>query len=96
MYAIQVHEPSYGTALVYSDLPCGSALGRVVVVVQRQPVLFEVVDALDARGGLADFLDGRQEQPNEDGNDGYDDEQLNERGMPSSARTLNMSSPPRC
>jgi hypothetical protein len=29
--------------------------------------------------GFADLLDGRQEQPDEDGNDGDDDEQLDQR-----------------
>jgi hypothetical protein len=45
--------------------------------VASQSKLLEVVAALHASGSLADFLDGRQEQTNEDGNDSDDDQQLN-------------------
>src|SRR5262249_18611555 len=41
--------------------------------------LLEVVGALDASGRLAHFLHGGQEQANEDGNDGDDHEQLDQR-----------------
>src|SRR5262249_9845270 len=43
----------------------------VVVVVHAQADLFEVVLALDAGAGLADFLHGGQEQADEDGYDRY-------------------------
>jgi hypothetical protein len=43
---------------------------HVVVGVEGEPELLEVVLALGPGGGLADLLDGRQEQPDQDGNDG--------------------------
>src|SRR5262245_57611204 len=52
---------------------------RVVVVVERQADLLEVVLALRPRGRLAHLLDGGQEQADEDGNDGEDDQQLDQR-----------------
>src|SRR5262249_9058103 len=51
----------------------------VVVVVKRQADLLEVVLALGAGGGFADFLDGGQEQADEHGDDGYDHQQLDQR-----------------
>ena len=50
----------------------------VVVVHQRQTDLLQVVVALHAIGGFADFLDRWQQQPNENGNDGDDDKQLDQ------------------
>jgi hypothetical protein len=50
----------------------------VVVVVGGQAELLEVVGALDAGGGLADLLDGGQQQADQDGDDGDDDEQFDE------------------
>src|SRR5262249_22259873 len=41
--------------------------------------LLEVVLALDACRSLADFLHGRQQQPNQDGNDGDHHQQLDQR-----------------
>jgi hypothetical protein len=50
-----------------------------VVIVQRQTELLEVVGAAHTVGGLADLLDGGQQQANEDGNDGDDDQKLDQR-----------------
>jgi hypothetical protein len=47
--------------------------------VQRQADLFEVVGALHSRCRLADLLHGGQQQANEDGDDGDDDEKLDQR-----------------
>jgi hypothetical protein len=44
--------------------------------------LLEVVFALGPGGGLADLLDGGQEQTDQDGDDGDDDEQLDQRERP--------------
>ena len=52
--------------------------GRVVVV-QSQADLLEVVDALGASGRLACRLNGRQEQGDENGDDGDDYEEFNQR-----------------
>jgi hypothetical protein len=41
--------------------------------------LLEVVGALDACGRFADFLHGRQQQSNQDGNDGDHHQQLDQR-----------------
>jgi len=41
--------------------------------------LLEVVGALHAVGGFADLLDRGQQQPDQDGDDRDDDEQLDER-----------------
>jgi hypothetical protein len=51
---------------------------RVVVVIHRQPDLFQVVLALEPRCGLPHFLHCGQQQTNQDGNDGNDDEKLNQ------------------
>src|SRR5205814_414608 len=51
----------------------------VVVVVQGQADLLQVVLALGPHGGVADLLDGRQEQADQDGDDRDDDEQLDQR-----------------
>ena len=46
--------------------------------VNREAQLFQVVSAFNAVRRLADFLDGGEEQADQDGDDGDDDEQLNE------------------
>jgi hypothetical protein len=48
-------------------------------VEDRQGELFQVVLALAPRRGLADLLHRGEEQPDEDGDDGNDDEQLDQR-----------------
>jgi hypothetical protein len=45
----------------------------------RNADLLEIVGALDARGGGANLLDGRQQEPNQNGDDGNDDKKLDER-----------------
>jgi len=50
-----------------------------VEVVQRQAELLEVVAALHAGGGFAHLLDRGQEQADEDGDDGDDHQQLDQR-----------------
>jgi len=47
--------------------------------VDGQPDLLQVVLALHAVGRLPDLLDGGQQEADQDGDDGDDDEQLNER-----------------
>jgi len=69
---------------------------RIVVVVNRQRHLLEVVGALHPRRCLADLLDGGEEQADEDGNDGDDDEQLDQRKCQSTAgRELTHWCPPK-
>ena len=51
----------------------------VVVVVGRHPELAEVVGAFDAGGRLADLLHRGHEEPDEHGDDGDDDQQLDQR-----------------
>jgi hypothetical protein len=41
--------------------------------------LFEIVFALGSSGGFAGLLDGRQKQGNEDGDNGNDNEEFDER-----------------
>jgi hypothetical protein len=48
------------------------------VIGDRQTHLLQVVLALGAGGGLADFLHGWQEQTDEDGDDGNHYQQLNQ------------------
>jgi len=55
--------------------------------VERQADLFEVVKAAHPVSGLADLLDGRQQQAHEYGDDGDDDEQLNQRERATGAGT---------
>ena len=49
-----------------------------VVVLHGQPELLEVVGALDAIGGLAHPLHGRNQQADEDGDDANDNQQFDE------------------
>src|SRR5436309_1431614 len=49
---------------------------RVMVIVRGQAKLLHVVGALDPAGGLADLLDGGQQQADQHGDDGNDDQQL--------------------
>ena len=51
---------------------------RVVVVVQREPKLLQVVLALRAPRGLTCLLNCRKEQRDEDGDNGDDDEELDQ------------------
>jgi hypothetical protein len=44
-----------------------------------QPDLLEVVGALDPVGRLPDFLDGGEQQSDQNADDGDDDQQLDER-----------------
>jgi hypothetical protein len=46
---------------------------------QTKTNLLEIVGALDARGGLAHFLHGRNQQPDKNGYDGYHDQQFYQR-----------------
>src|SRR5581483_7643916 len=57
---------------------------RVVVVVQTEPDLLEVVHALAAGGRLPDLLDRGKEQADQDGDDGNDDQQLDQGEPPTS------------
>src|SRR5262249_18700978 len=60
----------------------GQGAQRVVVVVAGQGELLEVVGTTHAGGGLAHLLHRRQQQPDEDGNDGDDDQELDQREPP--------------
>ena len=44
-----------------------------------RPICLRLLALLHARGGLADLLDGGQQQADEDGDDGDDDEQFDQR-----------------
>ena len=54
------------------------AAGGVQVHVEGQPELLEVVGTMHAIGRLADLLYGRQEQGDQDGDDGNDNQELDE------------------
>jgi hypothetical protein len=54
----------------------GGIAAEIVVIMERQTDLLQVVLAFAASCGLANFLDGRQEQPDQDSDDCDDDEQL--------------------
>jgi hypothetical protein len=49
-----------------------------MVPVQGKTILLEVIMTPHAVGGFPDFLDRGQEQTDQHGNDGDDDEQLNQ------------------
>src|SRR5262249_18530392 len=51
----------------------GKLLVGAVVVVQGQADLVEIVLAFEAVGGLADFLDGREQNADQDRDEGDDD-----------------------
>src|SRR5262249_30724049 len=55
------------------------SVGRVVVGVQGNADLVQVVLAGRTCGGLADLLDSGHQQANQDGDDGDDDQQLDQR-----------------
>src|SRR5829696_3401778 len=48
-----------------------------VIVVERDGVLLQIIDALRASGRLASGLHGRQKQRNQNADDRNDDQQLN-------------------
>src|SRR5262245_56263251 len=54
-------------------------LMHVMILVGSQAELSQVVAALHAAGGLSDLLHRRQEQADQDGNNGDDDQQLDQR-----------------
>src|SRR5258708_28492307 len=60
-------------------VPDRKDLVRGVVIVQGQAVLLQFVAAFGAPRRFAGLLDGGEQQGDEDGNDGNDDEQLNQR-----------------
>jgi hypothetical protein len=66
-------------------------------VLDRDAQLLEVVAALHARGSLADFLHGGQEQADEDGDDGDHHQQLDQRDprQRPNTRRNNMDLPPK-
>ena len=55
--------------VVVLHLAPGQRVVRAVIVVQREPDLLQVVDALRPPGGLAGRLHGGQEQGDQDGDD---------------------------
>jgi hypothetical protein len=59
-----------------ADLPVWETTARVVECMSRQGNLLEVIGTLDSGRGLADFLNGRQQQPHEYRDDGDYDEQF--------------------
>ena len=70
------------------SIPARQAFLDVVAVVHRQANLLEVVLALRAGRGLADFLDGGQQQADEDGDDRDDHQQFDEREPGSTAHVI--------
>jgi len=80
------HAPARGGSRA-GPLAQWKLLEGAVIAVQGEAGLLEVVGALHARCGLAHFLDGGQQQADEDGDDRDDDEQLDEReGRPPTDR----------
>ena len=57
---------------------CREEAARVVEVMQGEADLLQVVFALDAIGGLAHLLHGRQQQADEHGNDGNHHQQFDQ------------------
>ena len=53
-----------------------------MVIVAGEADLLEVVGALDTGRGVADFLHGRQQHRDQDGDDGDDHQQFDQRGTP--------------
>ena len=66
---------------------------RIVGVVHRQTELLEVVGTLNPPCRLADFLHGRQQEADEDGDDGDHDEQLDQGEGPSRQTILHGVAP---
>ena len=64
-----------------------------LVVVASQGDLLEVVRALQAGGGLADLLDGGQQQADQDGDDGDDHQQFDQSEGATGTRTRHQGSP---
>src|SRR5262249_53153432 len=64
------------------DVKTGHVAEGALEVVGGQGDLLEVVLALHAGGGLADLLDGGQQQTNQDGDDRDHDEQFDQREPP--------------
>src|SRR5258708_1132828 len=56
----------------------GKAVIDGMIIVDRQPELLQVVDALSASGRFAGRLNGRKKQSDQNGNDRDDDEQLDQ------------------
>src|SRR5262249_34264565 len=82
----QEHHPGTAPATTSAKRRCiRGAAGREVavagggVVVQGDADLMQVVLAGTACGSLADLLDGRHQQADQDGDDGDDDQKLNQR-----------------
>src|SRR5262249_21770681 len=73
---------------VAPGVPAGAreAWGGFVNGVHRDDALLEVVGALHAVGGLPNFLHGGEQQADQDGDDGNDDQELDERKSPAQRR----------
>src|SRR5262249_43094164 len=70
--------PGCAVLAAFGPRVCHLGVG-IVVVVAGQAELLKVVGALGARRRLADLLDGRQEQADEDGDDGDHHQELDQR-----------------
>src|SRR5260370_38833 len=68
----------YNSKMSAAHAALGEGTVDIMIVVASQSHLLEVVLAFHAVGGLAHFLHGRQEQPNQDGNDGDHHQQLDQ------------------
>ncbi len=66
---------------------------HIVIVVQGQPDLLQIVATLRAPGRLAGHLHRRKQQRDQDGNDGDNDQQLDQRKTTTS---LNHGEPSLC